>query len=141
MRPNQKPLRGTRRTSAVLALGLLCLSNVAANATNATEATKAIEQAKLTVKGVVLDENGDPVIGASVFEGESKNGTITNADGNFSIEVPKGAKLKISYLGYTTATVTANGTGIRVVLQPSDHELNEVVVTALGIKREKKALG
>ncbi len=141
MRPNPKPLKGTRRTSAVLAIGLLCLSSVTTNATNATDATRAIEQAKLTVKGIVLDENGDPVIGASVFEGETKNGTITNANGNFSIEVSKGAKLNISYLGYTTATVTANGTGLRVVLQPSDHELNEVVVTALGIKREKKALG
>ena len=66
------------------------------------------KQAKVTVKGIVLDENGDPVIGASVFEGETKNGTITNSDGNFSLEVAKGAKLKISYLGYTTATVTAN---------------------------------
>ncbi len=141
MRPNLKPLRSTRRTSAVLAIGLLSLSCMATNATNATETTKAIEQAKLTVKGIVLDENGDPVIGASVFEGDTKNGTITNTNGNFSLEVQKGATLKISYLGYATTTVTANGSGIRVVLQPSDHELNEVVVTALGIKREKKALG
>lgn len=66
---------------------------------------------------------------------------MTDANGNFTLEAPKGTTLKISYLGYTPTTVAASGTTVRVVMEPSNNDLNEVVVTALGIKREKKALG
>ena len=104
-------------------------------------ALRSVEQAKVTVKGIVLDENGEPIIGASVVDASGKNGTVTDANGNFTLEAPKGITLKISYLGYTPTTVAASGTTVRVVMEPSNNDLNEVVVTALGIKREKKALG
>ena len=55
-----------------------------------------------TITGVVVDATGEPVIGASVLEVGTTNGTITDVDGNFTIQVPVGAKLDVSYIGYTT---------------------------------------
>jgi hypothetical protein len=144
MRPNLQPLQSATKSTVALAIGLLCMSTGGGNAFAASpenDAVRSVEQAKTTIKGIVLDENGDPVIGASVVDASGKNGTVTDANGNFSLEAPKGTTLNISYLGYNSKTITASGTAVRVVLEPSNHELNEVVVTALGIKREKKALG
>lgn len=144
MKANLVPLRSATRSSVALAIGLLCMSTGGGEAFAASpevNALQSVEQAKVTVKGIVLDENGDPVIGASVVDASGKNGTATDANGNFSLEAPKGTTLKISYLGYNSTTIAASGTAVRIVLEPSNHELNEVVVTALGIKREKKALG
>lgn len=144
MKPNLEPLRSATRSSVALAIGLLCMSTGGGEAFAASpevNALQSVEQAKVTVKGIVLDENGDPVIGASVVDASGKNGTVTDANGNFSLEAPKGTTLKISYLGYNPTTIAASTTSVRVVLQPSNRELDEVVVTALGIKREKKALG
>lgn len=144
MKANLVPLRSATRSSVALAIGLLCMSTGGGEAFAASpevNALQSVEQAKVTVKGIVLDENGDPVIGASVVDASGKNGTVTDANGNFSLEAPKGTTLKISYLGYNSTTIAASGTAVRIVLEPSNHELNEVVVTALGIKREKKALG
>lgn len=144
MRPNLQPLQSATKSTVALAIGLLCMSTGGGNAFAASpenDAVRSVEQAKTTVKGIVLDENGDPVIGASVVDASGKNGTVTDANGNFALDVAKGTTLKISYLGYNTTNVTASGSTLRVVLEPSNHELNEVVVTALGIKREKKSLG
>lgn len=143
MKPNLEPLKSATRSSVALAIGLLCMSTggEAFAASPEVNALRSVEQAKVTVKGIVLDENGEPIIGASVVDASGKNGTVTDANGNFTLEAPKGTTLKISYLGYTPTTVAASGTTVRVVMEPSNNDLNEVVVTALGIKREKKALG
>ena len=143
MKPNLEPLKSATRSSVALAIGLLCMSTggEAFAASPEVNALRSVEQAKVTVKGIVLDENGEPIIGASVVDASGKNGTVTDANGNFTLEAPKGTTLKISYLGYTPTTVAASGTTVRIVMEPSNNDLNEVVVTALGIKREKKALG
>ena len=143
MKPNLEPLKSATRSSVALAIGLLCMSTggEAFAASPEVNALRSVEQAKVTVKGIVLDENGEPIIGASVVDASGKNGTVTDANGNFTLEAPKGTTLKISYLGYTPTTVAASGATVRVVMEPSNNDLNEVVVTALGIKREKKALG
>ena len=143
MKPNLEPLKSATRSSVALAIGLLCMSTggEAFAVSPEVNALRSVEQAKVTVKGIVLDENGEPIIGASVVDASGKNGTVTDANGNFTLEAPKGTTLKISYLGYTPTTVAASGTTVRVVMEPSNNDLNEVVVTALGIKREKKALG
>ena len=57
-----------------------------------------------TITGVVVDATGEPVIGASVLEVGTTNGTITDVDGNFTIQVPVGAKLDVSYIGYKNTT-------------------------------------
>ena len=68
------------------------------------------------------------------------NGTVTDIDGNFNLNAPKGAVLEISYVGYVTQTISVTGSSINVVLKEDSEQLDEVVVTALGIKRAEKAL-
>ena len=101
----------------------------------------ATQQGKV-VKGVVLDETGFPVIGANVIQKGTTNGVITDLDGNFTLEVPDGAVIEISYIGYSTQEVTASGQqNLQVTLKEDTQKLDEVVVTALGIKRQSRSLG
>ena len=94
-----------------------------------------------TIKGTVLDANGEPMIGVSV-KGRDNTGTITDIDGNFSLNAYEGEALSFSYLGYTTKRVlVGKDQKLNVVLSENATELTGVVVTALGIKREEKALG
>ena len=99
------------------------------------------------VQGKVLDETGEPLIGATVVvqssTGASQNGTTTDIDGNFILEVPAGMNsLMVSFIGYEYKVVDITGQNtIEVSLELSSIQLEEVVKTALGIKKEKKALG
>ena len=101
----------------------------------------AIAQNK-PVSGTVVDENGEPVAGASVFaKGAATIGTNTDENGRFSLSVPESvSRLIVTYIGYVDSEVAAS-TNVRVTLSPDTKLLSEVVVTALGITREKKALG
>ncbi|MDO5035693.1 MAG: SusC/RagA family TonB-linked outer membrane protein [Porphyromonas sp.] len=99
---------------------------------------------KITVTGTVHDTDGFEVIGASIMVvGESGLGASTNLDGVFTIQnVPSDATLRVSYVGMKTQDISVNGrTKIDIVLEPDTELLDEVVVTALGIKREKRSLG
>ena len=94
------------------------------------------------VTGTVVDEAGIPVIGANVIQKGTTNGVITDLDGNFSLEIPNGAVIEISYIGYATQEITASGqTGLQVKLTEDTQKIDEVVVTALGIKRQSRSLG
>ena len=90
---------------------------------------------------VTSSEDGSPVIGASIKVAGTNTGTVTDVDGNFSLNVPAGAKLEVSYLGMLPKTVKADGKKVKIVLDPDNKTLDEVVVTAMGISRDKKALG
>ncbi|WP_425235039.1 SusC/RagA family TonB-linked outer membrane protein [Ulvibacterium sp.] len=92
--------------------------------------------------GTVSDENNVPLPGASVVIKGSNTGVATDFDGNFSIELPQGNEILIvSYIGYIPAEFDASGKATaNIVLQPDSQQLDEVVVTALGIKREAKKL-
>ena len=93
-------------------------------------------------KGVVKDSSGDVVIGASVSVKGTKEGTITGIDGDFTLNnVKVGDVLEISYLGYKSLVVKWTGGPLDVVLQEDSQVIDEVVVTALGIKRQKRSLG
>ena len=95
-----------------------------------------------TVKGSVKDAQGEPVIGASVTVQGQKMGVITDIDGNYTIKCQPQSTLLFSYVGFKTKSVAVGGrTRIDVVFEDNENALNEVVVTALGIKREAKALG
>ncbi len=100
-----------------------------------------------TISGTVLDENGEPLISATVVvkssSGASSIGTSTDLDGHFQLEMPSGEnKIIVSFIGYEEQEVDITGVSkISISLKPSAHELEDVVVTALGIKKEKKALG
>ncbi len=98
------------------------------------------QQANVNVKGTVKDASGEPLIGVSILVKGTTNGTVTDIDGNFNLNAPKGAVLEISYVGYVTQTISVTGSSINVVLKEDSEQLDEVVVTALGIKRAEKAL-
>ena len=110
---------------------------------NKPTASAQPQQDRVTVKGNVVDVNGIPIIGANIIEvGTPGNGTITDFDGNFTLGVNRGANLQISYLGYSDIVLNTSGqTMFEVVMEENTEMLSEVVVTALGIKREEKALG
>jgi len=102
-----------------------------------------ISHSQTTFTGKVLDENQIPLPGASIVIKGSSNGVATDFDGNFQIQLPVGNEiLVISFIGYSSQDFDTLGTASAVItLLPSSESLNEVVVTALGIKKEKKRLG
>lgn len=94
------------------------------------------------VKGVVKDSSGETVIGASVLEKGTTNGTITDIDGNFIISVANNATLQVSYVGYTTQEVaTAGKTFISVTLREDAEMLDEVVVVGYGAQKKESVVG
>ena len=104
---------------------------------------KNVNAFQFRVAGIITDENGTPLPGASIVEKGTTNGTTTDFDGNYTIELAdSNAILLVSYLGYASKEIDVNGQStLNAQLLPNTGELDEVVVTALGMKREKKALG
>ena len=102
-----------------------------------------IAQDKITIKGVISDSQEEAVIGATILEKENTgNGTTSDLDGNYTLTVSPEGTIEVSYLGMKSQEIAVNGkTVIDIVLLESSTDLDEVVVTALGIKRESKALG
>ena len=98
--------------------------------------------AQSIVKGTVIDEAGEPIIGASVQVQNAKTGAITDFDGNFSVEAASNATLLISYVGYVTETVSVQGrSNIQVVLKEDATSLNDVVVIGYGTMKKKLVTG
>ena len=99
--------------------------------------------AQQKITGAVTDNTGDPVIGASITVLNGQEGTLTDAMGQYSIALYDGqTKLVFSYFGFETQTVDVSGKSIlNVTLTPSEIQLEEVVITALGVSREERALG
>ena len=91
------------------------------------------------IVGTVEDADG-PLIGATVKVSGTSNGVVTDLNGHFKLKCKPGATLEVSYVGYTTQTVKAQA-GMKIMMSEDKTELSEVVVTALGIKRDRKALG
>ena len=102
----------------------------------------ATQTASRTVKGTVVDKNGEPIIGATVTQvGNSKNGAITDLDGNFTITIPGNRGIKVSYIGYVTQTVNKLSGNVRIVLQEDESSLDEVVVVGYGALKQKNVTG
>ena len=99
-------------------------------------------QQKKTITGTIVDPSGMPVIGANVMVKGTTNGTITDMDGKFSLEVPKESMLVVSYIGFANQEIkVGNSNNLSIVLKEDSQALDELVVTALGIKRSEKGLG
>jgi TonB-linked SusC/RagA family outer membrane protein len=97
---------------------------------------------KITVKGVVTDATGEPLAGATVSEKGTTNGTMTGVDGDFTLSVASDGTLTVTYVGFHSKEVEVGGqTTIKISLIEDSKVLDEVVVTALGIKRDRKSLG
>ena len=135
-------LKRIKSVSMLLALAGVSSTGAAyAVAVPEVDATKSVQQ-ESTCTGIVKDATGETVIGASVVVKGTTNGTITGLDGDFSLSgVKKGDVIQISFVGYQTMEVTFDGQPINVTLQDDTQKLEEVVVTALGIKKDAKKLG
>lgn len=99
---------------------------------------KSVTGQKRTVSGVIVDAAGEPIIGGTVQEKGTTNGTITDFDGKFTLTVPEGALLSISYVGYQTQEITVDGSDIKVKLREDTEMLDEVVVIGYGTSSAKK---
>lgn len=115
-------------------LGIIIPQNLSATP------SESIQKQKHFIKGCVKSADG-AIVGATVLEKNTYNGTLTNSKGEFSIEVNDGAILLISCLGYTSCEKPTNSDYIDVILSEESTQLEDVVITALGISRERKALG
>lgn len=127
--------------SAVLACALACASTLSVQGANApvNEAAHASTGAT-SVTGQVLDANGDPLTGVSVYlKGKGMVGA-TDIDGRFNVKAAVGQTLEFSFIGFAKQAVKVTGQPLTVVLKEETTALNEVVVTALGIKKESKSL-
>lgn len=102
---------------------------------------KEKNEVKKQIAGVVKDINGEGLIGASVSIKGSKSGTMTDIDGSYSMSVPEGSTIEVTYMGYVSQTATiTNQNSYDFTLKENERELEAVVVTALGIKRSEKSL-
>ena len=88
-----------------------------------------------TFTGTIVDANGEPVIGATIVQKGTSNTVVTDFDGNFSINAPKGAELEVSFVGYGKQTVLA-GDNMHIILQEDAELLNEVVVIGYGVQKK-----
>lgn len=117
---------------------------LSANATTAQGATPKplAEQQKNTVRGTVTDQAGEPIIGASIVIKGTTKGVVTDTEGHFSIDVSNGATLEVSCIGYEKRVVKVGAQrNVSITLAEDTKSLSDVVVTAMGIKKERKALG
>ena len=108
------------------------------------KANAAVVQQQAVCKGTVVDSNGEPVVGASVFAVSNghKKGSVTDLDGNFEIDgIASGSSLTISYVGYKTQQVTWNGKDLKVTLQESSEMLDNVVVVGYGTQKKVNLTG
>ncbi|MDR2920780.1 MAG: TonB-dependent receptor [Tannerella sp.] len=122
-------------------IGMIYASE-SASATTESEVIAQVHQQNKTVKGTIIDNYGDPVIGANIVVKGTTVGTITDLDGHFSLEIPANATLVISYIGFYSQEIAYSGQSeLNITLIEDTQTLDEVVVTALGVKRERKALG
>ena len=97
-------------------------------------------QNKVTVSGTIVDETGSPVVGATIMEKGTANGTVTDIDGNFSLSTNEGAPLTISYIGYSTIEAKA-AAKMNIQLKQEANELNEVIVTGYTTQRKADLTG
>lgn len=100
----------------------------------------ALAQNKISASGTVIDDTGQPVIGATVMEKGTTNGTVTDIDGHFQLKTTDGSTLVISYVGYTTQEVK-EGTDLKLELKPENTQLNEIVVTGYTTQRKADLTG
>lgn len=129
--------RGSQLTLAIALISSSQIDQVFAS--NDVNQTASIMQSQ--VSGFIKDSQGNPIDAASIINENTKINTRSDFSGKFNISAKKGDTLKISYLGYQTQQVVVNGASIDIILQKDESALDEVVVTAIGIKQQKKQIG
>lgn len=121
---------------------LLCISPQFAVADGLKQdAVTIMQQQNLKVSGVVTDEAGEPLIGVSVLVKGTTLGNITDLNGRFSLDVPEGSILEISYIGYKTQSIKAQREPMNIVLKEDTQKLDEVVVVGFGTQKKVNLTG
>lgn len=138
---------GTHRPNAAIMCAVFLIvvfsvgkGEILANTDSGSNLLGITQQKGLEMKGKVVDFLGEPIIGASILEKHTNNGTISNIDGSFSLTVKGGATLVISYIGYKSQEVKAIP-DMRIVLEEDSKVLDEVVVMGYGIQKKKLITG
>lgn len=103
--------------------------------------TSAFAQSNMDVSGTILDNAGVPMVGVTVMEQGTTNGTVTDLDGNYSIKVPQGATLIFSFIGYNPQEVIVNDSKINVTLLEELKDLDEIVVVGYGVQKKSSVTG
>ncbi len=136
-----KKNRMYRITHLLFALLLFAPSWLQAGQTNADSVSEVSQPGKRTVKGIVKDDTGEPLIGVKVVIKGTTTGVLTDLDGNYSLSVPDNAVLEFTYMGYKPFTLSvASAKNFNVVMEADEKIMDEVVVAAMGITREAKTL-
>ncbi len=129
-----------RKTALLMGAMVLLGLGYSSNA-NAAGAPQEIQQATKKITGTVVDAQG-PVIGASVVEKGTTNGTVTDFDGNFSLNVKEGATIVVSFIGYETQEIkVGNRDNIEITMRDDNAVLEEVVVVGYGVQKKKLVTG
>lgn len=115
-------------------------NNAAKDIASTAYTTNVVQQSNRTVKGRVTDSNGEPLVGVTVTEKGTKNSTITDIDGRFTLSVRPNAKVELSYVGFANKTVQASS-NMAIQMQEDDKELNEVVVVGYGTQKKVDLTG
>lgn len=133
----------SRKTVLMTGICLALLASGAFQPVQASVNTAETVQQSLLLKGVVVDATGEPIIGANVVQKGTSNGTITDIDGNFTLNVPAKAVLTISFIGYQTQEVALKNseTHIKVTLKDDFELLDEVVVVGYGTMKKRDLSG
>ncbi len=118
---------------------IFLLSGSIVHASGGIQSAHSIQQAT-QIKGTVTDASNEPIIGASVLQKGTTNGTITDLDGNFTLNCPVGSDLVFSYIGFVTQTVKAAST-MKVTLREDAQALDEVVVVGYGVVKKRDLTG
>jgi TonB-linked SusC/RagA family outer membrane protein len=133
-------LKDMSAAKRLTALAVLAMALPPQQWTTARAAVQAVQQSA-AVKGQVLDSNGEPVIGATVKVAGTKTGTVTDLDGNFTLNAAPGATIEISYIGCKSKTVKATSAPMKIALEDDNQTLSEVVVVGYGVQKKSDVTG
>lgn len=121
----------------ILPLGNIIIANTSLSGVSANETP---QQKKILVKGSIVDTSGEAVIGATIKEKGTTNGTLSDIDGNFSLEVHSGSTLIVTYVGYDTQELKATEQ-MQIFMKENDNSLEEVIVIGYGVQKKKLVTG
>lgn len=124
-----------------LALSLLASNASAATVESSATALSTSQQQQKKIKGTVVDQKGEPIIGAAVLVKGKGTGTATDINGNFSVDAAPGATLQVSYMGYVTQNVKATANNMKIVLSENSQSLDDVIVVGYGVMKRSDLTG
>lgn len=136
-------MKNVRKYLGLVSMSLVCASPLAAMVIQPFVGVTIVQQNVITVKGQVMDEKGEAIIGANVIVEGTAQGMITDMNGNFSFQCPVGAILKVSYIGYLSQTIKVSGNAgtLKVILKEDAETLDEVVVVGYGMVKKSDLTG